>query len=539
MTRSPRAETRCAIGWGLLFALAGCAHRAPLDEPSEPPEGPTELAKHSQGKGQMEIIPARPLHRPKPMQTVVLPDATKPIVSFRLVFKSGSIDDPKGKEGLAALTATIMGEGGTKELSSSQLLQALFPIAGEISVQTDKELTVFAGRVHKDNLDRFLKIFTDVLLEPRLDPKEFERLRTDAVNRIRNQLRGQDDETLGKVGLDALLYHEHPYRHFDGGTVEGLSAISLEDVRAHARRVFTQDRLAIGLAGPVDAQLEKRVKDRLSALPSTGAEPVHLPPVPAVKGRTLILEKDVISTAISIGCAYGLRRGDPDYYAVAFALSFLGEHRQFQGVLFRELRERRGLNYGDYAYPEHFIQEGGTTLTATNISRSQQDFSLWLRPVEPANAVFTTRGALYFLDQLIKNGIPRDTFDVVRGFLTGYTRQWDQTDQRRLGYAIDELFYGTPNFLEAFRLAMARMTPEDVRQAVRRHLSPARLNFVFVAKDVTELASALASEAPSPISYPSPKPPDVLQVDKEIASFPLPIEAGSIEVIDSQAFMQK
>src|SRR5262249_23886953 len=477
------AQLRSAVGWGLLVALAGCAHRAPLDEPSEPPEGPTELAKHSKGKGPMEIIPARPLHRPKPMQTVILADSSKPIVSFRLVFQSGSIDDPKGKEGLTALTATIMQEGGTKELSSSQLLQALFPIAGEIAVQTDKELTAFYGRVHKDNLERFLKIFTDVLLEPRLDPKEFERLRTDAINRIRNQLRGQDNETLGKVALDAPLYPDHPYQHFDGGTVEGLTAISLDDVRAHARRVFTQDRLAIGLAGPVDAELEKRVKARLSALPSTGAEAARLPAVPAPRGRTVILGKDVISTAVSIGCPYDLRRGDPDYYSVAFALSYLGEHRQFQGVLFRELRERRGLNYGDYASAEHFIQECGTTLTLTNITRSQQDFSLWLRPVEPANAVFATRAALYFLDQLIKNGIPPEAFDVLRGFLTGYTRQWDQTDQRRLGYAIEELYYGTPNFLEAFRSAIARMTPEDVRQAVRRHLNPARLNFVFVSKD--------------------------------------------------------
>src|SRR5262249_35187827 len=156
------------------------------------------------------------------------------------------------------------------------------------------------------------------------------------------------------------------------------------------------------------------------------------------------------------------------------------------------------------------------------------DFSLWLRPVEPANAVFATRAALYFLDQLINSGIPPEAFDVLRGFLTGYTRQWDQTDQRRLGYAIEELYYGTPNFLEAFRSAIARMTPEDVRQAVRRHLNPARLNFVFVSKDARELAGALGGESPRGISYPSPKPPEVLKVDKEINSFPLPIEAGSI-----------
>ena len=70
---------------------------------------------------------------------------------------------------------------------------------------------------------------------------------------------------------------------------------------------------------------------------------------------------------------------------------------------------------------------------------------IWLRPVEPKNAVFATRGILYFLDEELHQPIPAERFETARGFLIGYTRQtWEQTDQRRLGYAIDELYYGAP-----------------------------------------------------------------------------------------------
>jgi zinc protease len=241
----------------------------------------------------------------------------------------------------------------------------------------------------------------------------------------------------------------------------------------------------------VDDALKEAVRSRLSALPATGAPRVDLPAAPTSSGRAVIVQKPTLSTAVSMGYVTPLRRGHPDFFPVAFALSYLGEHRQFNGVLFNELREKRGLNYGDYAYAEHFIEAPGTTFSRTNIARTQQDISLWIRPVVPANAMFATRGAVYFLDRLVREGIPPERFELTRGFLIGYTRLWEQTDQRRLGYAIDALFYGTPDVLEQYRQALAGMTPQAVQEAVRRHLRPEALNFAFVTQDAEALAQAL------------------------------------------------
>jgi zinc protease len=432
-----------------------------------------------------------------------------------------------------------MAEGGTKSLTSAQLLEALFPMAAELDVFPDKEFTTFSGRVHKDFLPRFLDIFTEVLLAPRWEPAEFERLKTRSLNNIQNTLRGENDEALGKVALDALLYKGHPYEHYVGGTVQGVKGITLDDVKAHAARVFTQDRLVIGLAGGVDDALKEEVRKRMSTLPPTGAPRVELPPVEAVAGRAVVIEKPTLSTGISMGYVTPMRRGDADFFPVAFALSYLGEHRQFNGVLFNELREKRGLNYGDYAYVEHFIEEPGATYNRTNIARTQQDISLWLRPVVPGNALFATRGAVYYLNELVKNGIPEDKFKLTRGFLMGYTRLWEQTDQRRLGYAIDSLFYGTPDFLEQYRQALASMTPESVHDAVRRRLRPEALNFAFVTQNAQGLADLLKKQPPSPIQYASPKSPELLKVDETITQYPLPVRADAVEVVPASSFMEK
>ena len=133
------------------------------------------------------------------------------------------------------------------------------------------ELTAFAGRVHKDSLPKFVELYTDVIVEPRFDPNEFERLRADAINDVKNRLRSQDDELLGKTALEALLYEGHPYARWPYGTVTGLSALTLDDVKAQWKKLFTQDRLVAGLAGPVDAALQAKVLGKLSALPGRGS----------------------------------------------------------------------------------------------------------------------------------------------------------------------------------------------------------------------------------------------------------------------------
>ena len=520
----------------LLTACAGAPRPKPeapaqTAKPPPPPPGPAALAPTP-----FEVAP---LAAPAPMEVVTLADPEQPVVDLRLVFRAGAVDDPAGKEGLTALTTRLVVEGGTATRTPSQVLEALYPLAGVLHADTDKELTTFVARVHRDKVDAFLEVFAEVLGAPRFDPREFERLRSAALNTVRTRLRGENDEELGKVALDALLFEGHPYRHFNGGTVQGLTALTLEDARRHWASTFTRDRLVLGLAGPVDAKLEARVKAALEKLPATGTARAPLPKVPGFHGRTWILQRDTLSTAGSFGVAWPLRRGHPDFHAVALGLSYLGEHRQFHGRLFTELREKRGLNYGTYAYAEHFRQEGWSSMPMVNVARAAQDASVWLRPVEPQNAVFALRGVLRELRLLLEQPLPKEEFETAKGFLAGWTRAWEQTAQRRLGWAIDARLYGTQDHLAGLRDALATLTAEDVQAALRRHLRPEAFNFVFVTKDAAGLKSALVSAAPSPIQYPTPKPKDVLDADAEIGKEPLPLPPGRVEVLDAQAFMER
>ena len=51
----------------------------------------------------------------------------EPIVAFKFVFHTGSMDDPEGKNGLAYLTAQMLAKGGTQNNSYQTILEKLFP----------------------------------------------------------------------------------------------------------------------------------------------------------------------------------------------------------------------------------------------------------------------------------------------------------------------------------------------------------------------------------------------------------------------------
>ena len=137
---------------------------------------------------------------PSKIPTVLLP-GTSPLVTFRILFMTGSAFDPPGKEGLAALTASMLAQGGTRSMSYDQIVQALYPMASSVNAQVDKEMTVFTGTTHIENLDHYYALLRDMLLDPGFRAEDFKRLRDDAINFLKVSLRESNDEELGKEEL--------------------------------------------------------------------------------------------------------------------------------------------------------------------------------------------------------------------------------------------------------------------------------------------------------------------------------------------------
>ena len=458
-----------------------------------------------------------------------------PLVTLRAMVGTGSVDDPAGKNGLNALTALMVGRGGTAALTYEELTTTLYPWAASIGAQYDKEVTTFIGEVHRDHLEPFYEIFRDLIVAPRLDAADFERNRDFLTNAIVSTLRGNDDEALGKQALNALLYDEHPYEATEMGTERGLAAITLDDVRAfHAQR-YTRDRVLVGVAGGYsDGFLERIERDLAGTLPPGDgvAAGRALPPPRALDGIELLLvEKDAIATAISIGFPIDITRADDDFYPLMVANSYFGEHRTFNGRLMNQMRGLRGLNYGDYSYIENFIQDGGSTFPVPNTPRRQQFFSIWIRPVPHHNAAFALRQAVRELALLVENGLSQDDFEATREYLVNYSKLYVQTTSRRLGYAMDSRFFDSGFFVDEIRTRLESLTVDEVNAAIRRHLQADNLAVAIVTRDAEAFRDELLSGEPSVVTYNTEVGEAILAEDEEIKPYPLAINADRVRVV--------
>lgn len=514
-----------AASLGVSFSCGGTSTNDPEYPPHEVAVSTEQLAPSAE--------PTRAPLADAP-NLISLPSES-PIVVLRAVFQTGSSSDPEGRYGITELTARAMAESGVGSLSYRQVEERLYPMAGEIGVRVSRDQVVFVGRVHRDRLEEFYPLFRDTLLDPHLGQEDFERIKAQMLSELTLELRGNDDEALGKAVLQSMLYEGHPYAHPTLGTVASLNRLRVDDIRAHRHRVFCAGRLTIGIAGGAnDAFAQRVLRDLSMSNWSSCLGRAHLPDASSEGGRIWLVDKpSASSVAVSMGHRIDVTRDDEDYPALVLAVAWLGQHRQFVGRLMQSIREQRGMNYGDYAYPEHFEQDGWGVFPAPNVARRQQYFSIWLRPLRPEQAHFGIRLALYEFRQMLERGLTDEDVTRMRAYLSGYYALFLQTESRRLGFGVDDAFYGSDRpWLERLRQTWEGLNAEAVNAVIRRHLAPDRLQLAIVAPGARDFAERLASEARSPIDYPARTVPDaVREVDRVVEDLSIGIPADRIHIL--------
>ncbi len=477
-------------------------------------------------------------------------------IIVKLMFTNGSISDPSGKGGLTYTTAQLITQGGTGELTFSDIQDEIYPMAASYNSSIDKEVTIFTFQFHKDWMEKFYPIMVGLITNPSLSQSDFDRVKLNQQSYVDQVIRASSDEEYSKKAFEDFLFRGTNYQHMIQGNSASVTSITLEDVKNHYKKFFTKDNLMIGIAGDYPESFLEKLEDDLEKLPDTNPE---IPSAPKIKmpdgiDVEIIAKEGAFGSAIFGGYPLSITRADDEFAALMVANSYLGEHRKSYGKLYQMIREQRSMNYGDYTYIEWYDNGGGNMLPPAGVPRHSNYFSLWIRPVqiskqlkmqyeelkdiEVGHAHFALRMALREMDKMIKNGISQEDFEVTRTFLQSYIKLYIQSPNQQLGYLMDSKMYGRFNYIEELGNLLSILTVDDVNEAIKKYFQIENMKITIVT-DVSEaepLAKSLKENLPSPMSYSNTVkaglPEDILKEDQETENFKLNVK--DVIIIDSK-----
>jgi zinc protease len=473
-----------------------------------------------------------------------------PLYEVKIMVRAGSAEDSPGREGTANLVARGLIEGGfgaPKSPVTTQKLAAITRPWGDRAfpkVLVDKQSTTFSVAVPRDAFSEFVdQVLAPMLQRPLWLDGEMDRLRRDQLADIQSHLRFEDQESLGLLALDNLVFAGSPLAHLSAGTVRGLQAITRQDLDAFYKRYYTSGNMYVVTTINDRAALEKL----MSALPSGPAfvRPLNAMRTVLLPGRRVLIitQPNAIATGLHLGFPIRVTRSHPDYWPLFIANTWLGAHRDSFSHLYHLIREDRGYNYGDYSYIEYYYNRPASLFPPPNTPRERQYFSIWIRPVAHQYAHFILKAMTAELDRFVRQGLTPDEVAASKIKARTLYLNFAESRQRQVGYRLDDLFYNMRDhgYLEEMLNQIDSCTPQQVNDAIRNHLQTASLTYVIVTNDTMgqKLADDIAtganvvSKTPAEYHMSEPIPPDkqqILRQDEEWKAYSLNIPRQNIEI---------
>ncbi len=409
--------------------------------------------------------------RPKPVRTVLkngmviftLENHELPLVSAHFKIRTGALLEPADKAGLAGLTGKVLRTGGTTTRKAEEIDQRLEFLAASIeSSIARQEGTVDVQCLSKD-FDEVLDLLNDILRRPQFAEDKLDLAKRQLMESIRRE--NDDPDTIVAREFDKLLYASSPAwgRRPD---LETVGRISRNDLLAFHARYFHPNNIIAGFAGDFDTQTLIAALERLFGDWPKGD--LDFPPIPPLAERNEpsvnLVHKDQPQAYIQFG-HLGIRRHNPDYYAVTVMNRILGSGI-FTCRLGREVRSNRGLAYSVGSVLTDDTDRGRFMAWCQTKSESTTEAISVMQEIIQRMAT----------DPISDDEMERSKAALRDSFIFRFeTPQQIVTEQVRLAY------YGYPeDFLDTYIDKINAVAKDDVLRAAKQYLHPDQMILVVV-----------------------------------------------------------
>jgi zinc protease len=402
---------------------------------------------------------------PNGLTVLVVEQHTLPIVQIQALVKTGSVQDPPEKAGLANLTAGLLDEGTTTR-SATQLAEQIEFVGGALEAKAAHDFTMAAARVLVKDIDLGFELLADILLHPSFPEPELERVKKLILGEIIAQ--NDDPGVVAGKEFSRLVFNGHPYSWPVNGTDESLPGISRADVQAFHAREYLPNQTILSVVGDVTVEQARALIDRHFGSWQKGPAPERTTASPAAIDKPVVklIEKELSQTTLVLG-HIGISRTNPDYYAVTVMNYILGAGG-FSSRLMDSIRDRQGLAYGVMSHFEPRAASGPffVSLQTRNATASQ-----------------ALAGVLKELNAMKAAPVSAKELSEAKSYLIGsFPMRFDTT--HKLAEVLCQVeFYGLGlDYFTQYPAWIAKVTADDVVRVAKQYLHPDRYALVAVGK---------------------------------------------------------
>jgi zinc protease len=299
---------------------------------------------------QKAFVPPVPIVRalPSGVPVWILPEPALPLASIRVVLWGGSMEDPAGRAGLAALTDELLVHGAG-DRDAHAFAACAERLAIDIGTSTHSTASTVGLDLDVLHLETGLDLLADAILRPRFDKSELALVRDQIIGSIQQ---GQDEpETVAAwVAMREFWGEGHPLAHPVDGTEGEVSKLTRRSVMASWRKRHRGGRACIVAAGALDPdEIVSHLAARFGDWGRRKARRRKVPG-PPVRTRTdcvLVDHPDATQSVISVVLP-GVAAPDLRLQPLMLGVTALGGI--FTSRLNRLMREEKGYTYGAKAW---------------------------------------------------------------------------------------------------------------------------------------------------------------------------------------------
>ena len=417
-----------------------------------------------------EALAPVPFNIPRAFQTtlsnglrvVIFEDRRLPLVSYRLAFMTGDVNDPSDSIGLTSAMASMLSEG-TENYTSLALAEKIERLGASISASSSDDFTVIAASALALYNSEILHLMSEIIFRPAFPADELDLYKRNTIENLKFQ-RSQPN-FLANEQTARLLYGEHPYSRVSptAADVEKLSSEALS--RFHNHRFIPNNAVLIAVGDVERDSLLKEIEEHFGDW-GQGTAPEATFPVPPSRDRTTLTIVDRQGSAQSniVLANLALNRNDPDYFAVLVMNQVLGAGASSR--VFMNLREEKGYTYGAY--------------TRVDAKKLAGDFEATAE-VRTAVTGDSLKEFFYELNRIRDEKVSDDELADAKNFLTGVFPIRAETQEGLTNLIVSQELYNLPtDYLQTYRNDVNAVTVDEVLRVANKYIIPDKMAIIIV-----------------------------------------------------------